>query len=155
MKYFSFIIYFVYLPYRPFSLRLIYYYYYYYSTMNPFNLQQDFNFEQEELNFNTVFEDFLNETDTSNEDIDFVIGQGLEDTVTHIIQLDRYNELDILNEININDFNLVVNNQHLEERQPEEEDDLLQYILDLDLDYNEFDVIPYDSPMEADAIFAD
>ena len=98
--------------------------------MNPFNLQQDFNFEQEELNFNTVFEDFLNETDTSNEDIDFVIGQGLEDTVTHIIQLDRYNELDILNEININDFNLVVNNQHLEERQPEEEDDLLQYILD-------------------------
>ena len=154
MKYFSFIIYFVYLPYRPFSLRLIYYYYYY-STMNPFNLQQDFNFEQEELNFNTVFEDFLNETDTSNEDIDFVIGQGLEDTVTHIIQLDRYNELDILNEININDFNLVVNNQHLEERQPEEEDDLLQYILDLDLDYNEFDVIPYDSPMEADAIFAD
>ena len=123
--------------------------------MNPFNLQQDFNFEQEELNFNTVFEDFLNETDTSNEDIDFVIGQGLEDTVTHIIQLDRYNELDILNEININDFNLVVNNQHLEERQPEEEDDLLQYILDLDLDYNEFDVIPYDSPMEADAIFAD
>ena len=123
--------------------------------MNPFNLQQDFNFEQEELNFNTVFEDFLNETDTSNEDIDFVIGQGLEDTITHIIQLDRYNELDILNEININDFNLVVNNQHLEERQPEEEDDLLQYILDLDLDYNEFDVIPYDSPMEADAIFAD
>ena len=123
--------------------------------MNPFNLQQDFNFEQEELNFNTVFEDFLNESDTSNEDIDFVIGQCLEDTVTHIIQLDRYNELDILNEININDFNLVVNNQHLEERQPEEEDDLLQYILDLDLDYNEFDVIPYDSPMEADAIFAD
>jgi hypothetical protein len=123
--------------------------------MNPFNLQQDFNFEQEELNFNTVFEDFLNETDTSNEDIDFVIGQGLEDTVTHIIQLDRYNELDILNEININDFNLVVNNQHLEEIQPEEEDDLLQYILDLDLDYNEFDVIPYDSPMEAGAIFAD
>ena len=61
----------------------------------------------------------------------------------------------ILNEININDFNLVVNNQHLEERLPEEEDDLLQYILDLDLDYNEFDVIPYDSPMEADAIFAD
>ena len=123
--------------------------------MNPFNLQQDFNFEQEELNFNTVFEDFLNETETSNEDIDFVIGQGLEDTVTHIIQLDRYNELDILNEININDFNLVVNNQHLEEIQPEEEDDLLQYILDLDLDYNEFDVIPYDSPMEAGAIFAD
>jgi hypothetical protein len=123
--------------------------------MNPFNLQQDFNFEQEELNFNTVFEDFLNETDISNEDIDFVIGQGFEDTITHIIQLDRYNELDILNEININDFNLVVNNQHLEERQPEEEDDLLQYILDLDLDYNEFDVIPYDSPMEADAIFAD
>ena len=123
--------------------------------MNPFNLQQDFNFEQEELNFNTVFEDFLNETDISNEDIDFVIGQGFEDTITHIIQLDRYNELDILNEININDFNLVVNNQHLEERQPEEEDDLLQYILDLDLDYNEFDVIPYDSPIEADAIFAD
>ena len=119
--------------------------------MNPFNLQQDFNFEQEELNFNTVFEEFLNETDISNEDIDFVIGQGFEDTITHIIQLDRYNELDILNEININDFNLVVNNQHLEERQPEEEDDLLQYILD----NHEFDVIPYDSPMEANAIFAD
>ena len=119
--------------------------------MNPFNLQQDFNFEQEELNFNTVFEDFLNETDTSDEDIDFIIGQGLEDSITHIIQLDMFNELDILNEINVNDFNLVVNNQHLEERQPEEEDDLLQYILDNE----EFDVIPYDSPMEADAIFAD
>ena len=118
--------------------------------MNPFNLQQDFNFEQEELNFNTVFEDFLNETDTSDEDIDFIIGQGLEDSITHIIQLDMFNELDILNEINVNDFNLVVNNQHLEER-PEEEDDLLQYILDNE----EFDVIPYDSPMEADAIFAD
>ena len=125
--------------------------------MNPINLEQDFYQEQEqeqdqqELNFNTVFEDFLNETDTSDEDIDFIIGQGFEDTITHIIQLDMFNELDILNEINVNDFNLVVNNQHLEERQTEEEDDLLQYILDND----ELDVIPYDSPMEADAIFAD
>lgn len=121
--------------------------------MNPINLEQDFYQEQEqeqdqqELNFNTVFEDFLNETDTSDEDIDFIIGQGFEDTITHIIQLDMFNELDILNEINVNDFNLVVNNQHLEERQTEEEDDLLQYILDNDE--------PYDSPMEADAIFAD
>jgi hypothetical protein len=121
--------------------------------MNPFNLEQDFYQEQDqqELNFNTVFEDFLNETDTSDEDIDFIIGQGLEDSITHIIQLDMFNELDILNEINVNDFNLVVNNQYLEERHPEEEDDLLQYILD----NHEFDVIPYDSPMEADAIFAD
>jgi|688.fasta_scaffold155655_1 hypothetical protein len=135
--------------------------------MNPFNLQQDFNAELTllrqllpeplpeplELNFNTVFEDFLNETDTANEDIEFVIGQGLEDTITHIIQLDMFNNnpLNILNNININNYDIVVNNLYLEDRQPEEEDDLLQYILD----YDELDVIPYDSPMEAEALFAD
>ena len=114
-------------------------------------MQLDLQAEPLELNFNTVFEDFLNETDTANEDIDFVIGQGLEDTITHIIQLDMFNNnpLNILNNININNYDIVVNNLHLEDRQPEEEDDLLPYILDFD------DVIPYDSPMEAEALFAD
>ena len=117
--------------------------------MNPFNLLLDFQdelpllrqllplpqpqplpqpepLEPIELDFNTVFDDFLNETDTAN-----------EDTITHIIQLDNFNNpLD----------------EHLDEQ-----DDLLQYILDLDLDFNfDFDdVIPYDSPIEADALFAD
>jgi hypothetical protein len=109
--------------------------------MNPFNLLLDFQdelpllrqllplpqpepleplepIEPIELDFNTVFDDFLNETDTAN-----------EDTVTHIIQLDIFNNpLD-------------------------EQDDLLQYILDFDFDFD--DVIPYDSPIEADALFAD
>ena len=91
--------------------------------MNPFNLEQDFNAEQEEqeLNFDTVFEDFLNETDTANDDEDFVIGQqriqqqleqGQEDTITHIIQLDMFQELNNLNgfNINYNYFDFIVNN---------------------------------------------
>ena len=92
--------------------------------MNPFNLEQDFNAEHLELNFDTVFEDFLNETDTANEDFDFVIGQGQEDTITHIIQLDLLNELDILNGLNYHDFDLVVNNDRLtlEELEPLEQD---------------------------------
>ena len=127
--------------------------------MNPFNIQQDFHAELTllrqllpqpqpeplELNFNTVFEDFLNETDTANEDIDFVIGQELEDTITHIIQLDMFHN-NPLNNINVNDFDIVVNNNILDEQ-----DDLLPYILD----YDELDVIPYDSPIEAEALFAD
>ena len=92
--------------------------------MNPFNLEQDFNAEHLELNFDTVFEDFLNETDTANDDFDFVIGQGQEDTITHIIQLDLLNELDILNGLNYHDFDLVVNNDRLtlEELGPLEQD---------------------------------
>ena len=76
--------------------------------MAQYNLQQDFNAEQEQdqeedINFDTIFEDFLNETDTANDDLeDFVIGQGQEDTITHIIQLDMLNELDILNGFHIN-----------------------------------------------------
>ena len=91
--------------------------------MNPFNLEQDFNAEDLELNFDTNFEDFLNETDTANDDFDFVIGQ--EDTIAHIIQLDLFNELDILNGFHINyDFDLVVNNDRLtlEELEPLEQD---------------------------------
>ena len=90
--------------------------------MNPFNLEQDFNAEDLELNFDTIFEDFLNETDTANYDFDFVIGQ--EDTITHIIQLDLFNELDILNGFNYHDFDLVVNNDRLtlEELGPLEQD---------------------------------
>ena len=166
--------------------------------MNPFNLEQDFNAEHLELNFDTVFEDFLNETDTANDDFDFVIGQGQEDTITHIIQLDLLNELDILNGLNYHDFDLVVNNDRLtleelgpleqdaepallfcninydnitdihanvneeedededtqeqeqeQEQEQTEDDDLLQYILD------DYDVIPYDCPVEADAFYAD
>jgi hypothetical protein len=90
--------------------------------MNPFNLEQDFNAEDLELNFDTIFEDFLNETDTANYDFDFVIGQ--EDTITHIIQLDLFNELNILNGLNYHDFDLVVNNDRLtlEELEPLEQD---------------------------------
>jgi len=107
------------------------------TTMNPFNLQQNFHAEltllhqllpepQEiiELNYNTVFDDFLNETDTAN-----------EDTITHIIHLDIFN-----NPID----------EHIDEH-----DDLLQFILDFDLDFDFDDVITYDSPMEAEALFAD
>ena len=79
--------------------------------MNPFNLEQDFNAEDLELNFETVFEDFLNETDTANDDFDFVI-QGQEDTITHIIQLDMFQDLNNLNgfNINYNYFDFIVNN---------------------------------------------
>jgi len=104
--------------------------------MNPFNLEQDFNAEQEEqeLNFDTIFEDFLNETDTANDDEDFVIGQqriqqqleqGQEDTITHIIQLDLFNELNNLNGFNINYdyFDLVVNNEQLLEQDAEDEEE--------------------------------
>ena len=99
--------------------------------MNPFNLEQDFNAEQEEqeLNFDTIFEDFLNETDTANDDVDFIIEQGQEDTITHIIQLDLFQELNNLNgfNINYNYFDLVVNNdrltlEELEELEPLEQD---------------------------------
>jgi hypothetical protein len=105
--------------------------------MNPFNLEQDFNAEQEEqeLNFDTIFEDFLNETDTANDDEDFVIGQqriqqqleqGQEDTITHIIQLDMFQELNNLNgfNINYNYFDFIVNNNRLtlEELEPLEQD---------------------------------
>jgi len=93
--------------------------------MNPFNLEQDFNAEDLELNFETVFEDFLNETDTANDDFDFVI-QGQEDTITHIIQLDLFQELNNLNgfNINYNYFDFVVNNDRLtlEELEPLEQD---------------------------------
>jgi hypothetical protein len=234
--------------------------------MNPFNLEQDFNAEQEEqeeqeLNFDTVFEDFLNETDTANDDEDFVIGQqriqqqleqGQEDTITHIIQLDMFQELNNLNgfNINYNYFDFIVNNDRLtleeigpleqdaepallfcnidydnitdihanvnedddieeqddtqeqeqeqDDTEEQEQDDLLQYILDNDEEeqdnndnwedrpltpeedrlaglhinfprrnYNEdddnlllyifddYDVIPYDCPVEADAFYAD
>ena len=216
--------------------------------MNPFNLEQDFNAEQEEqeLNFDTIFEDFLNETDTANDDEDFVIGQGQEDTITHIIQLDMFQELNNLNgfNINYNYFDFIVNNDRLtleeigpleqdaepallfcnidydnitdihanvnedddiedetqeqDDTEEQEQDDLLQYILDNDEEeqdnndnwedrpltpeedrlaglhinfprrnYNEdddnlllyifddYDVIPYDCPVEADAFYAD
>ena len=103
--------------------------------MNPFNLEQDFNaehLEEQELNFNTVFEDFLNETDTANDDFDFLI-QGQEDTITHIIQLDLFNELDILNGFNYHDFDLVVNNDRLtlEELEQDAEPALLFCVIDL------------------------
>jgi len=96
--------------------------------MNPFNLEQDFNAEQEEqeLNFDTIFEDFLNETDTANDDEDFVIGLEQEDTITHIIQLDMFQELNNLNgfNINYNYFDFIVNNNRLtlEELEPLEQD---------------------------------
>ena len=104
--------------------------------MNPFNLEQDFNaehLEEQELNFNTVFEDFLNETDTANDDFDFLI-QGQEDTITHIIQLDLFNELDILNGLNYHDFDLVVNNDRLtlEELEQDAEPALLFCNIDYD-----------------------
>ena len=100
--------------------------------MNPFNLEQDFNAEDLELNFDTIFEDFLNETDTANDDFDFVIGQ--EDTITHIIQLDLFNELDILNGLNYHDFDLVVNNDQLtlEELEQDAEPALLFCNIDYD-----------------------
>ena len=94
--------------------------------MNPFNLEQDFNAEDLELNFDTIFEDFLNETDTANDDEDFVIGLEQEDTITHIIQLDMFQELNNLNgfNINYNYFDFVVNNDRLtlEELEPLEQD---------------------------------
>ena len=121
LKYFYSNISLVYLPSRSLYSILIYLST---TTMNPFNLEQDFNAEHLELNFDTVFEDFLNETDTANDDFDFVIGLEQEDTITHIIQLDLFNELDILNGLNYHDFDLVVNNDRLtlEELEPLEQD---------------------------------
>ena len=121
LKYFYSNISLVYLPSRSLYSILIYLST---TTMNPFNLEQDFNAEHLELNFDTVFEDFLNETDTVNDDFNFVIGLEQEDTITHIIQLDLFNELDILNGLNYHDFDLVVNNDRLtlEELEPLEQD---------------------------------
>ena len=103
------------------------------TTMAQQTLEQDFNAEHLELNFDTVFEDFLDETDTANDDFeDFVIGQ--EDTITHIIQLDLFNELDILNGLNYHNFDLVVNNDRLtlEELEQDAEPALLFCNIDYD-----------------------
>ena len=181
LKYFYSNISLVYLPSRSLYSILIYLST---TTMNPFNLEQDFNAEHLELNFDTVFEDFLNETDTANDDFDFVIGLEQEDTITHIIQLDLFNELDILNDrltleelepleqdaepallfcnidydnitdIHVNEDEDEDIEEDTQEQEQEEEDDDLLQYI---LDNNDFDldVIPYDCPVEADAFYAD
>jgi hypothetical protein len=125
--------------------------------MNPFNLEQDFNAEQEEqeLNFDTIFEDFLNETDTANDDVDFIIEQGQEDTITHIIQLDLFQELNNLNGFNINfdnNFDFYRNNDYWGDRPlTPEEDRLAGLHINFPRRIYDEDEDEEDEPLEQDA----
>jgi len=73
-----------------------------------------------------------------------------ENSITHIIQLDF--EADVDNQQL--DFDEVVANQLLVNNVIENEhDDLLQYIYNNDEEFDDNEVIPYDTPIESDAPF--